>query len=305
MSSAIGEDLEAFLRTCQAKGIFFKILEPKGSLHSGDATKFSGLFDQSAFDDATRRCELLKVNYLKADGWPAEMPISPNQIPEMLALGRSVCAGGVEKVDPRLAGFVERFSRHFVQMGRFYFNSYLSPEGKGFGLHFDDHPVWILQIEGQKQWSFSPVPGVEKLVSTVTFPPGVMSQILPWGVIKRPDESRFDGAVLRPGDILYMPKGVWHKATAVGGSMALTLAELCATPLDVIQHAIGPRFANDILFRDPLPGFWNADGPSVAEIPASLQRAFEDSLKQLQNLVGSLTPADLYKTWRESKVREV
>ena len=141
-------------------------------------------------------------------------------------------------------------------------------------------------------------------MSTVTFPPGVMSQTMPWGVIKRPDESRFVEAVLRPGDILYMPKGVWHQAAAVGESMALTLAELCATPLDVIRHAIGPLFANDVLFQDPLPGFWNGDRLSAAEIPSPLQQAFDNSLKQLQTLVGSTHTGRPLQDLAESKVRE-
>ena len=131
MSPAIGENLAALLHPVTPKDFFSEYWNRKAIYIPGDGTKFSGLFDRNAFNAAARHCELLKVNYLKADGWPAEMPISADQIPEMLALGRSVCAGGVEKVDPILSAFIERFSTHFVQMGQFYFNSYLSPGGQG------------------------------------------------------------------------------------------------------------------------------------------------------------------------------
>jgi ribosomal protein L16 Arg81 hydroxylase len=284
--------------------VFFSEYWNRRSVHiPGRPDKFHGLFDASAFHRASERCELLKINYTDRRGLPAEQRIQAAQIPAMLAAGRTVCAGGLDHVDPNLQAFVANFSRHFRQMGKFYFNSYLSPAGKGFGLHADDHPVWILQIEGNKRWWYSEAPGLPGLVSTVTFPDGVKVQRLPWGTVARPDESTFLEAILNPGDILYLPAGAWHRAEAIGGSLGLTLAELPATAVDVIQQAILPRVRYDTLLRNALPGF-PAEACSNGSVPPELEQNLESALQRMRALAASLTAADLYESWRHGKVQE-
>jgi ribosomal protein L16 Arg81 hydroxylase len=269
----------------------------------GNPAKFEGLFTRAAFNRVAGQCEILKVNYADSRGLPAERPIRADQIEQALSEGRSVCAGGVDAVDETLSAFLSRFRRHFLQMGRFYFNAYLSPAGKGFALHVDDHPVWILQIEGQKRWWFSERPGVDGLLSTINFPPGVPVQRLPWITIERPDESLFREVLLSPGDILYLPKGCWHRAQAVEGSLALTLAELGATPLDVIQQAILPRFRNRVEYLDSLPAV-SAAINTREPMPEVLRERFETVLSGMRKQLELLTGADLYKIWSESEVRE-
>ena len=298
-----GTDLAALLAPVEP-GVFFSEYWNKKALHvQGSGDKFSGLFDHAAFDRASERCELLKVGYTNELGQPAETRIAASLVPDMLAKGRTVCAGGLDEVDPNLKAFITNFSQHFRQMGKFYFNCYLSPEGKGFGLHADDHPVWILQIEGSKRWFYSETSsGLKRLVSTVSFPNGVQVQRLPWGIVVRPDESKFKETVLNPGDILYLPAGAWHRAEAVGASLALTLAELPATAVDVIQQAIMPRVRNSTALRDALPAF-SADTFSSAQPPAELEQRLELALQELRKVADTLSPADLYETWRSGEIQ--
>jgi len=124
---------------------------------------------------------------------------------------------------------------------------------------------------------------------------------LPWATVQRPDESTFSEVVLRPGDVLYMPKGTWHRAAGVGCSLALTLAELCASPVDLLQFTLGPRLSS-LPFRDALPAFWKRalDGG----MPPELEQRFTDLLTRLQAMVGSLSAADLYEVWLRSQVIE-
>ena len=160
--------------------------------------------------------------------------------------------------------------------------------------------MWILQIEEKRIGGSLRSRVFKKLVSTVCFPPGVMVQKLPWATIERPEESRFLHTVMRPGDMLYMPKGVWHRASAVGGSMALTLGN-CGYSTDVIQHAIGPRFQNSTSFQDPLPGFWSGGGHFCGRNSTGVATSFEDSLEQLQMMVKALTPADYIRPGGKAK----
>lgn len=299
----LGKDLESLLHPVAPRRFFSEHWNRKALHIPGGAEKFQSLFDRAAFDRASEHCEVLKVGYSNEAGQAVEARIRPAQVNEMLAKGRTVCAGGLDQVDPNLKAFVANFSRNFTQMGKFYFNSYLSPAGKGFGLHADDHPVWILQIEGSKRWWYSERSDLKGLLSTVSFPGGVQWQRLPWATVARPDETKFIETVLKPGDILYLPLGAWHRAEAVGGSLALTLAELPATPVDVIQQAILPRVQNSTALRDALPAF-GAETSSRATPPKELEQRLEEALKEIQSIASALTTADLYKTWLRGEIRE-
>lgn len=103
-------------------------------------------------------------------------------------------------------------------------NLFASPAGaKGLRLHHDDHDVAVLQLSGTKKWTvYTP---------TYRFP------------LTRPDRHldagdceaiAFEG-VLRPGSMLFIPRGFPHQAhTDESPSVHITLgAELC-TWLDVV-----------------------------------------------------------------------
>ena len=92
-------------------------------------------------------------------------------------------------------------------------NAYVTPpQNQGFSDHYDVHDVFVLQIDGEKEWTIH---------SPVLEAP-LRSQ--PW-TDRRADvraERRVEAplikTVLRPGDCLYLPRGYLHAAQALGGS---------------------------------------------------------------------------------------
>jgi hypothetical protein len=93
-----------------------------------------------------------------------------------------------------------------------------------------------------------------------------------------------------------MPKGTWHRAQAIGGSLALTLAMESVVPLDVIQTALFPHI-NKVEFRSQVPGYWWRSAQNG--MPQELERAFEGALGELRAVLNSMAPADLYAVWRQ------
>lgn len=107
----------------------------------------------------------------------------------------------------------------------------------GFGLHWDDHDALVVQLSGAKTWMFSPptrdapLRGEEDLVP----PP------------KSPLEHRVR---LEPGDILFLPRGWWHEATATAEtSLHVTLALPFRTFVDLIHWSTALRAQEDPLLR--------------------------------------------------------
>jgi ribosomal protein L16 Arg81 hydroxylase len=294
-------DLEHLIHPLDVRTFFERYWDRQALFLRGKPEKFAGLFDRAAFDRAVHHCADLKVGYTDEKGWPAHFNIKPEQVPEMLKSGKTVCASVIDPGNPELTAFVNRVKQSFALLGRFFFNSYLSPDGAGFGLHLDHHPVWILQIEGRKRWWYSPEPALRQVMTNVSFPKDRQELKLPWVTVTRPHEADLREAVLTPGDVLYLPKGTWHRAQALGGSLGLTLAMESIAPLEIIQLALRPHL-NQVVFRDLLPAFSKVSVDN--EAPAQLETVFATSLDRLRSLLDSITPTDLYQLWRQAQVEQ-
>ena len=107
-------------------------------------------------------------------------------------------------------------------------NAYCSwSSKKGFSTHYDTHDVFILQVEGNKQW----------YVYTDTFkyplPNQKSSSFTP------PEEEAYLSCILNPGDVLYIPRGHWHYAvTKEEPSIHLTLGIHSPTGTDLLEWLI-------------------------------------------------------------------
>lgn len=102
-------------------------------------------------------------------------------------------------------------------------NVYLTPPGasQGFAPHYDDIEAFILQLEGCKHWKvYAPLNKRETLARTSS--PDYTEEDLK-GV-----EPVLD-VVLKPGDVLYMPRGWIHQACTTPGkqhSLHLTISAM-------------------------------------------------------------------------------
>lgn len=83
-------------------------------------------------------------------------------------------------------------------------NVYLSPpDSQGFKLHWDTHDVLVLQIDGEKTWHIYDNP--------IELPHEEQLKLLP---ALAPNANKLAEVTLRPGDVLFLPRGYVHAATA-------------------------------------------------------------------------------------------
>ena len=106
-------------------------------------------------------------------------------------------------------------------------NSYYSPGGApGFGLHYDSHDVLVVQTEGSKRWSLG---GISR-----PFP--LESQ--PFTDFKAPSDDLTE-INLRKGDVLFVPRGMWHSAMADNSpSLHLTIGIYFRTRIDLLEDLV-------------------------------------------------------------------
>lgn len=92
---------------------------------------------------------------------------------------------------------------------------------KGFKIHWDRHDVWVLQIEGQKSWEIWEPTTLHPLEGDKgAAPEGEPDRVL----------------TLTQGDLLYVPRGWWHRAEALDGvSVHMTLGSRAPNAQDFLS----------------------------------------------------------------------
>lgn len=163
-------------------------------------------------------------------------------------------------------------------------NAYVTPaQSTGFSAHYDVHDVFVVQISGEKHW---------RIHAPVHDHP-LRSQ--PWGeradaVAAQADRAPHLEATLAPGDVLYLPRGWLHAATARGGvSTHLTLGIHTWHGEHVLDEVIGSLRAgllDDASSRRSLPlGVDLADPATYAGRVDEVRDALRSALDQLDEQV--------------------
>ncbi|AWZ03617.1 MULTISPECIES: cupin domain-containing protein [unclassified Streptomyces] len=139
----------------------------------------------------------------------------PTEFHARLAEGASLVIDAIDQIHPPVraaAAGLERFFRTPVQA-----NAYASwTSEEGFGTHWDDHDVVVLQLEGSKRWKIY----------------GPTRQAPAWRDVEAPEAPTGEpiaDIVLTPGDLLYLPRGWWHAVSADQGTASLHLTFGLAT----------------------------------------------------------------------------
>jgi len=123
---------------------------------------------------------------------------------------------------------------------------YATPGGKGTAPHFDQNVNFVLQLHGTKEWRLAPNEHVEKPMTRHTM--GLPADPELETYFKNaplPDEMPDDARsiVLRPGSLLFVPRGVWHATTAESDALSLNFTYTAPTWIDLLMAALRSRLA--------------------------------------------------------------
>jgi ribosomal protein L16 Arg81 hydroxylase len=146
---------------------------------------------------------------------------APAKVQRLLAQGASLIAEEVEALTPALSHLASQLSRQFAaQVGA---NVYCSFAGiQAFETHFDLHHVFAVQLEGEKTWRLYR----NRAHAPVDYPVEA-GGIRPW--FAQTSGPLMQEIRMRPGDVLYLPRGWYHDALATeGASLHVTFS---VTPL--------------------------------------------------------------------------
>ncbi len=263
--------------------------------------RFDGLLSADQFlDEEPSGAKQVRSAARDRRGWNREVSIQPRDARKMYELGFTV---GLTALNPqgRIAPLLQGFEASFESPSNPHVNAYLSPDGGGYGIHFDTHPVWIFQLEGVKRWTYSIEPEIVDPPFNVLFPPDRERVRLPWIELDRPDISnreKFREVCLQPGEALYLPAGCWHGAVAEGHSLALTLAMGRATALELALLALRAGAAGSVeALGRRLPAIPRRPGPHRERLTARL----DSDLQAIRMALSVLQAEDLRQSFEASR----
>ena len=187
-------------------------------------------------------------------------PADPAKVQALLSVGASLIANHIHRVSPEVAAVAHVLEREFA--ARVAANVYCSFKGvQAFQTHFDLHDVFALQVEGEKTWH---VYESRADAPVAALPPG--DEVEKWLTASR-GRLLFE-AHMKPGDILYLPRGQYHDAlTGAQASLHISFGVSPATGLAVFK-LLESALAQESAFRQYLPDA--RDQPALSQRLAAL-----------------------------------
>ncbi len=201
----------------------------------------------------------------------------PARVEAQFARGASIVLNETENTTPSLRAVANVLEEAFLGFASA--NIYCSRGGRqAFDSHYDDHEVFAFHIAGEKTWRV--------YEGRIDNPVGQPSQ--------RPNlqemHNKAKGKVLfeqvmRPGDLMYMPRGQYHDALASSGlSLHVTFSVFPMNGL-ALFNLMETASIRDSLFRDDLP---NPELPGGREALAQRLKALGERLAALAGNPGFL-----------------
>ncbi len=172
-------------------------------------------------------------------------PVNPAKVKALMGLGASLVANHIHRVCPEVGAVANMLEQQFA--ARVAANVYCSFKGvQAFQTHFDLHDVFAVQAEGEKTWR---VYEARADAPVMPLPPG--DEIEKWLTESR-GRLLFE-VVMKPGDILYLPRGQYHDAlTGAQASLHVTFGVSPATGLALFK-LLETAVTQESAFRAYLP----------------------------------------------------
>ena len=236
--------LESLIRPSSHQGFFEAVESSKYLLFEGAQQDAPEIFGFSRFEelfndffDHLRHPQLkmaLEGKVVPAENLSERVSTSKNgfylkfcraKVQEKLDKGATLILNDLADFDPIIRKFQMDLGAELSEKLRI--NSYYSPGGaQGFGLHYDSHDVLVVQTGGSKTWSLGaishPFPLESQPFTNFEPPSGDLTEIN-----------------LRKGDVLFVPRGMWHSAKAESTpSLHLTIGIYHRTGIDFLEELV-------------------------------------------------------------------
>jgi 50S ribosomal protein L16 3-hydroxylase len=159
--------------------------------------------------------------------------------------GMGLLFNDVNRISPILQDWVDQIKNDLGISSQAYGRSliYATPDGQGTAAHFDQNINFVLQIQGTKKWILADNQSVMNPMDRHTIGLPVDPEMLSYQQEPMPETMpqkaiSFD---LKPGSLLFVPRGTWHSTEAEGDALALNFTFTAPTWSDLLLGALRSR----------------------------------------------------------------
>jgi ribosomal protein L16 Arg81 hydroxylase len=178
-----------------------------------------------------------------------------------------------------------------VPAGSARLGAFASPAGDGIACHFDADDVISIQLTGSKVFHVAKVDGLA-YPSGQQFGPGMLpgDELYPQAPAGFPEPSNatFERIDMRPGSVLFLPRGTWHRSEALEDSFSVSIGMRPPAAMERLLQRLRDLLLQDPAWRRPL---YEANGEAPAR--QALEERLDTQLRQLPALLEQLRGADL------------
>lgn len=198
---------------------------------------------------------------VQSQSGPAFRP-DPAKVALFVAEGASLIAGDVQDLTAPIAELSSVLSRTFAASAGA--NIYCSFKGvQAFGAHFDLTDVFAVQTEGEKLWRI-----YENRANAPVEMPSDVGDMRRW---LDQTKGRLQAEVMmRPGDVLYLPRGCYHDALAQDAASLHVTFSIAALHGRIIFNLLEQAAMQDPAFRAYLPPSGQDGGRALQQHLAGL-----------------------------------
>lgn len=152
---------------------------------------------------------------------------------------------------------------------------YASRPGGGLGLHYDKNDNFTIQLAGRKRWTYGLEPALREPLHN--YGSGARRPELATTKVRKPNRKTLKETTLKPGDVFYMPRGVWHETNTLEDSLSLNINLHPESWVEVVTAGVANLLSQDEQWRQTA-------SPSLSQAASRLE--------SLKAMIASLEPED-------------
>lgn len=188
----------------------------------------------------------------------------------LLRLGLTVFLQDIAGSLPGATAFLRQLERELgVVEGSARLSAFASPGDDGVSCHYDAEEVISIQLLGRKTFHVAPMTEIE-LPYGAQFGPDMVAVENLYEQAREgfPDPSQvaFEAHDMRPGSVLYLPRGTWHRTQASEPSLSLSIVIRPPVLAQALLGWLKPWLLGDARWRLPLYGEIEAHTPRLKSL---------------------------------------
>lgn len=253
------------------------------------------------FWDSEPYSGIVQAGWIDARGNMRRLNVAPAQSADLYNAGAALCFAPVESRHSSLAELVQDALGRtgFKEVGTVGTTAYLTPPHSGGPMHFDPQHVFFCQVSGEKHWKVSTAPAMTRPpvnVEAASLDDHTLNLLAEFGwSLTLPSDATFVDILLKQGDVLYLPPGIWHESrTDETHSLHYTLTFYTISTWGVLFASLRavmmkhPEWRRDLRFLD-------ATGSDSEEVVVNRM------LTTLRQELDRMTARDLLATYRATE----